>query len=327
MLDKIPLASGSELGDTGTSCSHLPKECKVTHVTNEIEGKMSAPRPVHQARRGVWFVLFLACSLLVFVVFSHYYPLFPGWIDIAGRIAVALIFLVSALLSRRSERYRPYWRIWFAFATACIAISLDYHLGLSKWLLPALRITGDSPAGWAIDKLESSGLSILVVLLLTLASGDDLRSLYFRRGNLRLGLAVGLIALVVVIASAIPVTGGFFNGRDLSWARILPWAPWVLIFVMANALNEELLFRGLFFGRLEPFLGRFAVNLVVAIPFTLMHTGVEYTANLLIFVGMLFPLSLAWGWLLQVTDSLWGSVLFHAAMDIPIVLGLFSNLA
>jgi membrane protease YdiL (CAAX protease family) len=211
-------------------------------------------------------------------------------------------------------------------AASCIAISVDYRLGLSKWILPALRIALESPAGLAIDKLESSALSILVVLLLILASGDGLKSLYFRRGNLRLGLAVGLIAFVIVIASAIPVTEGFFQGRNLSWARMLPWTPWVLIFVMANALNEELLFRGLFFGRLEPFLGRFASNLVIAIPFTLFHTGVEYTASFLIFAIMLFSLSLAWGWLLQVTDSLWGSVLFHAAMDIPIVLGLFSNL-
>jgi membrane protease YdiL (CAAX protease family) len=271
-------------------------------------------------------VLFLACSLLVFVLLGPYRPLTSGWIDVAGRTAVALGFLVVAFLSRRSVRYRPYWRVWFAFATACIAISVDYMLSLSKWILPALRIALESPAGLAIDKLESSALSVLIVLLLTLASGEDLRSLYFRRGNLRLGLAVGLIAFVVVIASAIPVTEGFFNGRDLSWARILPWTPWVLIFVLANGLNEELLFRGLLFGRLEPFLGRFAVNLMIAIPFTLFHTGVEYTANFLIFAGMLFPLSLAWGWLLQKTGSLWGSALFHAAMDIPIALGLFSNL-
>ncbi len=294
--------------------------------TKEIESKMSAPRPVHQVRRGVYFALFLACSLLVFVILGPYRPLTSGWIDVAGRIAVASIFLVAALLSRRSERFRPHWRIWFAFATACIAISLDYKLGLSKWILPALRIAADSPAGLAIEKLESSALSILIVLLLTLASGDGLRSLYFRRGNLKLGLTVGLVALVVVIASAIPVTGGFFNGQNLSWGRMLPWMPWALIFVMANGLNEELLFRGLFFGRLEPFLGRFAINLMIAIPFTLFHTGVEYTASFLIFAGMLFPLSLAWGWLLQKTDSLWGSALFHAAMDIPIVLGLFSNL-
>ena len=153
----------------------------MTHVANEIEGKVSAPRPVRQAQRGAWFVLFLACSLLVFVVLSPYRPLFSGWTDIAGRIGVALIFLVSALLSRRSERTRPYWRILFALATACIAISLDYKLGLSKWILPALRIAADSPAGLAIEKLESSALSILVVLLLALASGDGLRACFESR--------------------------------------------------------------------------------------------------------------------------------------------------
>jgi membrane protease YdiL (CAAX protease family) len=268
----------------------------------------------------------LICGLLVFVVLNPYRPLTSGWVDVAGRIAVASAFLGAALLSRRSEWARPYWRVWYALATASIAVSVDYKLSLSKWILPALRIALESPAGLAIDKLESSALSILVVLLLILASGEGLGSLYLRRGNLRLGLAVGLIALVVVIASAIPVTEGFFQGQNLSWARMLPWAPWVLVFVLANGLNEELLFRGLFFGRLEPFLGRFAVNLLMAIPFTLFHTGVGYTADVLIFFGMLFPLSLAWGWLLQKTNSLWGSALFHAAMDIPIVLGLFSNL-
>lgn len=274
----------------------------------------------------IWFGLFLACGLLVFVVFSHYFPVFSGPTDIIGRIVVALAFLAAALLFRRSERYHKYWRIWFAFFVALAAISLDYYLGLSKWLLPALRIGTETPAGYAIDKLESSALSILVVLLLTLASGEDLASLYLRRGNLRLGLTIGLVAFVVMIASAIPVTTGFFNGKDLSWGRILPWMPWVLIFVLANAFNEELLFRGLFFGRLQPFFAKFAVNLLVAVPFTLMHSGVRYTADILIFIGMLFPLSLAWGWALQKTDSLWGSILFHAAMDIPIVLGLFSNL-
>ncbi|MBN2389698.1 MAG: CPBP family intramembrane metalloprotease [Anaerolineae bacterium] len=270
--------------------------------------------------------LFLACGMLVFVLFSHYFPVFSGPTDFIGRIVVALAFLVAALLFRRSERYHKYWRICFAFFTALAAISLDYKLGFSKWLLPALRIPLETPAGWAIDKLESSALSILVVLLLTLVSGDDLASLYLRRGNLRLGLTIGLVAFVVMMASAIPVATLFFNGRDLSWGRMLPWMPWVLIFVLANAFNEELLFRGLFFGRLQPFLGRFAVNMLMAVPFTLMHSGVGYTADILIFIGMLFPLSLAWGWTLQKTDSLWGSILFHAAMDIPIAVGIFSNL-
>jgi len=273
-----------------------------------------------------WFVIFLACGMLVFVVFSHYFPIFSGPTDSIGRLIVALVFLAAALLFRRNERYRTYWPICFAFFTALAAISLDYKLGLSKWLLPALRIPLETPAGLAIDKLESSVLSILVVLLLTLVSGDDLGSLYLRRGNLKLGLTIGLVAFVVMMASAIPVTTLFFNGKDLSWGRMLPWMPWVLIFVLANAFNEELLFRGLFFGRLQPFLRPFAINFLVAIPFTLLHTGVDYSADIWMFVGMVFPLSLAWGWTLQKTDSLWGSILFHAAMDIPVAFSLFSNL-
>ena len=216
--------------------------------------------------------------------------------------------------------------MWFAFFVALVAISVDYYLGLSKWLLPVLQIPPESPAGWAIDKLESSVLGIVIVLALTRVSGQSLTSLYLRRGNLRLGLAVGLIAFVVMVATVIPASEGLFNGKDLSWGRILPWTPWVLIFVLANAFNEELLFRGLFLGRLQPFLRPFAINLLVAIPFTLMHTGVGYSADILIFIAILFPLSLAWGGLAQKTDSLWGSILFHAAMDIPIVVGIFSNI-
>lgn len=84
---------------------------------------MSTTEPVHQRQRGVWFVLFLACGLLVFVVFSHYYPLFSGLADIAGRAAVALILLAAAHLSRRSKRFQQYWQVCFAFFTACVAIS------------------------------------------------------------------------------------------------------------------------------------------------------------------------------------------------------------
>ena len=260
---------------------------------------MTARAVFMQRRQQIaWFGLFLACGLLVFVIFSHYFPVFSGSTDTIGRIVVALAFLAAALPFKRSARYRKYWRICFAFFTALAAISLDYELGFSKWLLPALRIPLETPAGLAIDKLESSMLSILVVLLLTLASGDDLASLYLWRGNLRLGLTIGLVAFVVMIASAIPVTTLFFNGKDLSWERMLPWMPWVLIFVLANAFNEELLFRGLFFGRLQPFLGKFAINLLVAIPFTLLHTGVDYSADIWMFIGMVFPLSLAWGWTL-----------------------------
>jgi len=276
--------------------------------------------------RAARFVALLACSLLVFMVFSHYYPVFRGRIDRWGRVAVTLVFLAAGLVARRYRRLEPYWRVLFALGTATAAISLDYYLGLSKWILPALRLRDSTPAGWAVDKLESSLLGAAVVVALTLASGQKLSSLYLRRGNWRLGLAVGLGVMLLMLAACIPMARFLYGGRDLSLPRILPWMPWLLIFVLANAFNEELLFRGLLLGRLQPLVGKFAANLLIAIPFTLMHAGTDYAAYLSPFLLGTFAMALAWGWLAQKTESLWGSVLFHAAMDVAIVLGIFSQL-
>jgi membrane protease YdiL (CAAX protease family) len=298
------------------------------HMTAHVDGITPQQGRISSAwlPRALRFVVFLACALLVFAVFSHYYPLFEGSRDLWGRVAVTLVFLGAGLLARLHRRTEPYWRVLFAFGTACAAISLDYYLGLSKWLLPAMRLRDSTPAGWAIDKLESSLLGVLVVIVLTLASRQTLVSLYLRRGRLWLGLAVGLGAMLIMMALSIPMAQYLYDGRDLSWSRVLPWTPWLLIFVLANAFNEELLFRGLLLGRLEPFVGKFAANLLVAIPFTLMHSGVGYASSLNLFLLGTFAMALAWGWLAQKTRSLWGSILFHAAMDIAIVVGIFSQL-
>jgi uncharacterized protein len=279
------------------------------------------------SQRPVLFSFFLACGLLVFIVFSHYYPFYKGTVGFAGRVIVAFMFLAASLTVRRSERFKEYWLILFAFFTALTAISIDYYLGLSKWIIPWLGMESESPAGWAMDKLESSLLGIVVVLALNRLAGQGVDSLYIRRGNLRLGLVVGLAAFVVMTATVIPVTEASFKGENLTWARILPWAPCVLIFVLANASNEELLFRGLFIGKMEPFLGRFATNIVTTIPFVLVHSYTGYATDQTIFLALqVLPVSLAWCWLMQKTNSIWGSILFHAAMDIPIVVGIFSGL-
>jgi membrane protease YdiL (CAAX protease family) len=44
------------------------------------------------------------------------------------------------------------------------------------------------------------------------------------------------------------------------------------------------------------------------------------------FVGITFILGLVWGHITQRTDSLLGSILFHAGTDIPIILGIFALL-
>ncbi|HEY69076.1 MAG TPA: CPBP family intramembrane metalloprotease [Anaerolineae bacterium] len=273
-----------------------------------------------------FFILFLLLGLFIFVVFSHMRPMLPEPYDLPGRITLILGFLVLSLWARRSPRWEPYGQILFACFIAAAATAVDYYLPSRDWLLKAFNLSLDTPAGIAIDKLDSSIIIVFSVILLTKASGSNLSSIYLKRGNLKLGLGIGAIAFLVFAVSSIPVSEIFFGGRDLELARIVPWLPWILIFIVGNAFNEELLFRGLFLKKFGPFLGRFLSNLVIAIPFGLHHSGVSYSSDMLVFLALLIPLSLAWGFIMQKTDSLWGSVLFHAGADIPVVLSLFSAL-
>jgi membrane protease YdiL (CAAX protease family) len=276
--------------------------------------------------RAAFFLLFLFSGLILFVLFNHIQPVLPAPVDWIGRILLTTVFLAAALWTRRNPRLEKYWRLLFAFFIAALAMTVDLYLPSSAALLNILRVDLHSPAGLALDKLDSSLILVLCILLLTKASGADLGSIYLQKGNLARGLTIGLTAFAVAAAGSIPVSAAFFGGNNLSVERIIPWTPWVLIFVLGNAFSEELLFRGLFLQKFSPFTGKALSNLAIAVPFALHHGGVSYTPAVLMFLALLLPLGLVWGWITQKTDAVWGSVLFHAGTDIPIILGLFSAL-
>jgi membrane protease YdiL (CAAX protease family) len=89
---------------------------------------------------------------------------------------------------------------------------------------------------------------------------------------------------------------------------------------------EELLYRGIFLKRYEPFLGKGLSTVLTAIVFTLMHTKVTYAAQMIQFLVIILVLSLIWGALIQKTDSLWGAVLFHSATDCMILFAAYASI-
>jgi hypothetical protein len=270
------------------------------------------------------FLLFLLFGLLISVVFSHFRPLLPKDIDIPSRIALILAFLIAALLIRRSRRFNKYWLVFFAFFVASFAQALDYYF--NDWSLSLIGLDIKTPAGIAVSKLESTIMIIVPILLLTKASGGNLASIYIQKGKLRSGLITGLVVFSAVALISIPWAKWQYQTEDLSLERVIPWIPWILLFVMANGINEELLFRGLFLRKLEPHLGAFPSNLCIAIPFTMLHIGVDYTQNSLMLLVFLLPLGLALGYVMQKTNSILGPWLIHASVDISVALALFSKL-
>lgn len=286
--------------------------------------KNNRPSAREWGERIVLALLFTAIGSLIMVVFSPWgRPVLGRVADYLGRIGLTILLLATALLARRSKRFEQYWQILFAFFIMTVAVSLDRIFAI--YLIDYLGIIDTTPAGWAFPKLNECIVIVGVIILFTRMSGSNLGSIYLQKGNLKLGLVIGWIAFFFAAAGSIPMAS-LFNARDLSFARILPWIPWLLIYILANATMEELLFRGLFLRKLEPFLGKILSNFVIAFIFTGIHGAVNYTSDQYLFVAILFPLALAWGYIMQKTDSVWGSILFHAGMDIPIMLGIFSNL-
>jgi membrane protease YdiL (CAAX protease family) len=267
-------------------------------------------------------VLFLAIGGLIMIVFSPWRPMLPRMDDFLGRIGLTVSLAVTVFLLRRSKQYEKYWQVFYGLLVLTIAVSADWFF--SKYQINYLGIYDNSPAGWAIQKLNECVVIVSVVIILTKASGKSLGSIYIQRGNLKLGLTIGFVTFALAALFSIPMAT-LFKAQNLTLMRIVPWIPWVLIFVLANAAMEEILFRGLFLRKLEPFYGKFISNFLIATVFTVLHSAATYTSDQYIFLAVLLPLALAWGYITQKTDAVWGSVLFHAGMDIPIILGIFSN--
>ena len=277
------------------------------------------------AERIFLAILFAAIGLLIMVVFSPWHPLLDRVNDYLGRIALISILLIALWVFRSKKHYINHRQILIGLFIMAVAVSLDWVFGL--YLIDSLSIKDNTPAGFALLKLNECMVIVCVIVIFTRLSGSSLGSIYIQKGNLKLGLIIGLGTFLLAAAGSIPMANSLFKGQALEFSRIIPWIPWILIFVLANATMEEILFRGLFLRKLEPFYGKFISNFLIAVVFTGLHLFASYTSDQYLFIAILFPLALAWGYIMQKTDGVWGSILFHAGMDIPIILGIFSTLS
>lgn len=275
--------------------------------------------------KAIVAILFIIAGSAIVYFFNpwQYESLLPRVTDYLAKIGVCLVLLVVAILARQSQRFHAYWQIPFALFVLTFTYTLDLMANI--YFIEYLKVLDGSPSAIALQKLNESLLVASVVIGCTLASGNDLASIYIQKGNWKLGLKIGLLAFFAAALLSFPMAG-FFNTQNLTISRAIPWLPWVLIFVFANATLEELLFRGLFLRKLERFFGKLLSNVIVALVFTLIHGAATYPRDQLLFLAVVFPLALAWGYITQKTEGLWGAILFHAGMDIPIILSIFSRL-
>ena len=156
-------------------------------------------------------------------------------------------------------------------------------------------------------------------------------SIFLAKGKLKWGLFVGLLGFLVFAALSIPGANYLFQGQNLTITKVVSWMPWILPIVLANGLREELLYRRLFLRKFESLIGNGLSIFLQALIFSLSHSvagiGImQYTPYISVLVVTTFVLGLVLGYVMRRTDGIVGPILLHAGTDIPIFIGIFSNL-
>lgn len=271
-------------------------------------------------KKGGVFLLFFIVETLVFAIITMSPYLSKDGL-LGFHTSLTAILLVIALILKRSERGHPYWPVFSIFFVAAAAILVS---GLfSDDLLELFQLTVTTPQGIATAKFSESILRVITILGLMPLLGFGWRSMYLQKGRVRIWLPIAMAALVVFPTLAYFAISGSQTGI---LQKLLPLWPWILLFILSNGFMEELLYRGLFLQKYEPFLGKGLSNILTAIVFAIMHTQVTYAPQMIQFLVIVLVLSLIWGFLIQKSDSLWGAVLFHAAGDCLIIFGAFASM-
>ncbi len=270
------------------------------------------------------FLLLLVCgislpSLSGLLIFP--FSIIPNEMILLYGLILSFVFLLSAIFLHNSKFLKDYWQVIFAFFIASFAIFIDI----------LVNIPSETMNGLLLDMLVSTSIIVSIIVLLTRISGNTLFSIFLRKGNIKFGMIIGLIGFFFFALTSIPSAEYLFQGQNLNLDRVFAWMPWILPIVLLNGAREELLYRGLFLKKFESKLGLKASNFLQAIIFSLSHSvaGVAlnaYTPFIWVLVLFTFTLGLAWGYIMQRTNSVLGSILFHAGTDVPVFIGIFSNL-
>jgi membrane protease YdiL (CAAX protease family) len=198
---------------------------------------------------------------------------------------------------------------WFAVAAALAALAYSARLGGGEPPDDVLYLWST-----AIGAVIQYGF--MLGLIVAIAHGLDRQLLALRAPQRRLR-AVGLtvVALIVIVVSA-SVLSRFLDAGDEQglvphgWdsSRAAPFVANALVVVLAAPLVEELLYRGLGFGLLAPFVGPWPAILVTGVAFGLAH-------GLVLGLPVLSIFGITLGWLRWQTGSVYPGMIAHALFN------------
>lgn len=276
------------------------------------------------ARKGGLFTLFLLCAIVVFILGDNHQTTFPTNQNLYYEGATTAFFLAAALVLRRMPRFNNYWQIAYAFFTAAaVLLVTTLTVDVRDALFRGIGIARNTNPEAGAAKVFEAFMTIGTILLLTRLAGMRLELVYVKRGNLKMGLLIGLGTMLNFMTSSLMFNAGQYPSIEKFGSVIL----WGLVFSLFNGFLEELWLRALFLRKLVPVLGLGTSLVLTSLWFGLFHvSGLMYMQPEAIPFYMVntFTFAAAWGYLMHKTDSWIGPGLMHAASDFFLFIEILS---
>lgn len=258
-------------------------------------------------------IMFILTFVVLLIICMTLFSPIPGNIKLIIRIILLVIFFFL-------------WR-WFHkkavpdlknLAFAFMVLNLAF-LAVTPFTSDFWHLKTDSSQGIALAKLSDSLIISGVLILAFLIGGYKLKSIYLTRGRLVPGILIGIMFFVVLGYLAInnpqAKMGPDFIRKNIAW---------ILMFVFANSLMEELIFRGIFLDKLNSLFKPGWSILLTSVCFAVPHLTVNYSPNVLFFTGIVFVLGMICGYAMHYTRSIIAPLLIHAGADLMIIIPIFA---
>ncbi len=296
-----------------------------SNVTEHRRKNGTSTNVISLGYKTILSVILLACSFAVFLLGPNYSTLFPTNGNTLYAVIVAALFLLAAVLFKRSEKLAKYSPIAFVFFIASIVnLVADLFGSYQGNFVRLLGFEQETNPGLGLGKLYETLLAVIPILVLTLVSGANLRSLYLGKGNVnyKWGFGIGALFVINYLTSVL-----IFFGTGYEMSQLGSVILWGAVFAFCNSMLEELWVRGIFMKKLLPLVGVAGTILLTSIWFSAMHfLAVAYMPLTVvpIFVFNTLTLGLACGIIMVKTDSIWGAYLIHAAADLFLFIAMLA---
>jgi membrane protease YdiL (CAAX protease family) len=260
------------------------------------------------------YIEFLLVFLVMLVVCMTLFSPIPGNIKLIIRIIQIAIFFAAWRWFHRKD-LTDLKNLAFAFMVLNLAFLIVSPFTTEFW-----HLKPDSSQGIALAKLSDSLIISTVLILSSVLGGYKLQSIYLTKGRLMPGLLIGILIFIVLGYLAINNPQAKMEPDFLRKNYLL-----ILVFVFANSFMEELIFRGIFLGKLNIFFKPVWSIILTSICFAVPHLLVNYSPNVLFFSGIVFVLGMICGTAMHYTRSIIAPVLIHAGADLMIIVPIFAS--